>query len=64
MAKIAADQVVYMEGHKLKMQQLDEEAAEQESNAQMQHTWEVQEHAREHAEQMARIEQERSQAET
>ena len=28
MAKIAADQVVYMEGHKLKMQQLDEEAAE------------------------------------
>ena len=64
MAKIAADQVVYMEGHKLKMQQLDEEAAEQASNAQMQHNWEVQEHAREHAEQMARIEQERSQADT
>lgn len=50
MAKIAADQEVYMEGHKLKMQQLDEEAAEQASNAQMQHNWEVQEHARKHAE--------------
>ena len=35
MAKIAADQEVYMEGHKLKMQQLDEEAAEQASNAQI-----------------------------
>ena len=59
MVKIAAEQAVYMEGHKLKMEQLDEEAAEQASNAEMQHDWEVKEHARKHSEQMARIEQER-----
>ena len=59
MAKIAAEQAVFMEAHKLKIEQLDEEATVQVSNAQMEHDWEVQEHARAHAEQMARIEQER-----